>query len=100
MAKYITGKRANAIARVSSVESMMEDAYSILGEQIERMRLKSRAVTLGEKEAKTLQIYIKSLVDLSKEEREIVKSEEMSEMLSGLSDAELLDMAQKKLQNK
>lgn len=94
---YQDRKRVSTVDRLSNVDTMMDDAYSILGEQIEKMRLKSRNATFTDKEAKILQTYIRSLVDLSEEERELQKSVELDQLMASLSDEQLLELAKSKL---
>lgn len=87
---------AVTVSRVSDVSNMLDGALKTLGEQLGRLALKSRSATLDEKEAKVLQGYIRSLVELSKEEREREKQEQAGD-LSSLSHEELLELAKSKL---
>lgn len=84
-----------AAATTPSTVSMLDDALAIIGQQIEMFRVKSgQSVVLNEKEARILQGYVKSLVDLSKEERE---RDKLDDQLKGLTDEQLIEMAQKSL---
>ena len=81
-----------------STVSMLDDALGIIGQQIDMFRVKSgQNQRLDEKEARILQGYIKSLVDLSKEERE---REKLDDALKNMSDEELLELAKKQLESK
>jgi hypothetical protein len=77
---------------VPSIDAVINDAVAILASEINVLKTKSLRVdrpNLTKEEASLLNRYIKSLVELSKEEREIEKTM----ALSGLSGEELLDMA-------
>ena len=99
MSRRIIPEKAPAVKRldtgsvllVPSVENLIADALSVIEVEIVRFRAKSkqgRALEL--KEARVLQGYIKSLVELSKEARERAKGED----LSNLSDEELVNLVQ------
>lgn len=93
MAQVVRAKSATP-----STVSMLDDALAIIGQQIELFRVKSgNSLRLDEKEARILQGYIKSLVDLSKEERE---RDKLDDVLKNMTDAELIDLAKKQLENK
>jgi hypothetical protein len=85
------------VSKVSDVTKMLDGALNTLAEQLDKLALRSRASTFNEKEARVLQGYIKSLVELSKEEREREKADTLGAELSKLSDAELLELAKEKL---
>lgn len=88
---------AYPVTKQSSTSSMLDDALSIVGEQVDKLKLRSRHEVFESEDIKTLHILIKSLVDLSKEEREREKSEKDMEDLSKLSHEELLELASSKL---
>lgn len=70
-----------------SVDAMMADALQVIQLEITKFKTKvAQGRSLDSREAKTLQGYIKSLVDLSKEDRERLKEQD----LSNLSTEELL----------
>lgn len=73
-----------------TVEHILQDALDIVTNEI--MKLKARSVhgggSLNINEARVLQGYIKSLVELSKESRETRDSED----LANISDTELLTL--------
>lgn len=70
-----------------TVDNIIQDAVDIVTNEIMKMKVKSvQGGTLNINEARVLQGYIKSLVELSKEMRENRDSED----LANLSDAELL----------
>jgi hypothetical protein len=87
------------VDRVNSVSGMINRALGIIDEQLIKIALKSRAPgsTLDEKEAKVLQGYIRSLADLSKEEREREKAIREMGDLDKLTSEELLELGQKTL---
>lgn len=86
----------SVVSRETSIDRMVNDATSILGEQIEKLKLKSRASTFDIKESDQLKIYIKCLVDLSREERETLKAAQDSD-LSKLTNEQLLELASSEL---
>lgn len=64
-----------------SIDAMAADALAVV--QIEITRFKSKVHqgrSLDSREAKTLQGYIKSLVDLSREDRERASAEDLSKL--------------------
>lgn len=70
-----------------SVDSMMSDALQVIQLEITKYKTKvAQGRSLDSREAKTLQGYIKSLVELSREDRERLKDQD----LSALSTEELL----------
>ena len=73
---------------------MVADALHVVQLEITKFKTKvSQGRSLDSREAKTLQGYIKSLVDLSKEDRERVKEQD----LSALSTEELLALLGKQV---
>ena len=77
-----------------SVDAMMADALQVVQLEITKFKTKvSQGRSLDSREAKTLQGYIKSLVDLSKEDRERLKEQD----LSNLSTEELLALLGKQV---
>lgn len=91
----VVPKTAHTVTRVSSVSNMLEGALKTLQEQLDELALKSRTRTFEVQDAKILQGYVKSLVDLSKEERERAKDEAGD--LGKLSTDELIELAMDKL---
>lgn len=72
------------------VDEMFGSAMTVLANEIEYYKSKTlRGSRLSSEEATILSKFIKSMVDLSKEAREIVKSKK----LDSLSDEELLKLA-------
>lgn len=64
-----------------SVDSMMADALGVIQLEITKFRTKvAQGRSLDSREAKTLQGYIKSLVDLSREDRERIKEQDLSQL--------------------
>ncbi len=92
-----THERAIIVDRVDGINNTVNTALAVVSEQLQKMALKSKASTFTDAEARTLQTYIKALVDLSREERERDRSDIELEKLKNLSDSELLDLAQKHL---
>lgn len=63
-----------------NVEAMLEDGLNILQTELLRYKTKAaRGTGLNPMEAKTLQGYIKSLVDLSREDRERAKGADLGD---------------------
>lgn len=72
-----------------SVDGMIADALDVIQQEISRYKTKVvQGRSLDSREAKVLQGYIKSLVDLSREDRERTKEEDLSK----LSTEELLQL--------
>lgn len=88
---------AIVVDRVHTVDNMLNRALGIIDEQLTKLGLMSRSAIFDDKEARVLQGYVKSLVELSKEEREREKSNKDAEALQNMSDAELLELAKTKL---
>ena len=64
-----------------SVDSMMADALGVIQLEITKFKTKvAQGRSLDSREAKTLQGYIKSLVDLSREDRGRLKEQDLSEL--------------------
>lgn len=89
--------KAPEVSKVSDTARMLESALNTLNEQLDRLSVRSTASTFDEKDARLLQGYIKSLVELSKEERDRDASDILKAEYSKLSDQELLELARKKL---
>lgn len=71
------------------VPTLLQDALSILSSEITRLKVKTaKNEPLKHEEAKVLQGYIRSLVELAKEQRERDDSSD----LANLSDSELLTL--------
>jgi len=90
-------RAAQTVTRVNSVSSLLDGALATLAEQLDKLAIKSRFAEFDEKEAKVLQGYIRSLVELSKEQREHEKADKMPEDLAKLTNEELLELANAKL---
>lgn len=97
--KPTTSSSAVTVSRLSDVSTMLNGALRTLSEQLDKLALRSKVASFDEREAKVLQGYIRSLVELSKEEREREKQEQLGD-LSKLSDTELLELARTKLAEK
>jgi hypothetical protein len=84
------------VDRIASVDGMFDDLLTLLQGQIEKQRLKADAATFTEKELKAVEALTDSLVKLSRESRERVKSDALSKALEGLTDEELVALAKPK----
>jgi len=72
---------SNSPIILPNVDAMLEDALSILRTEIVQFKTKvQQGRALNPVEAKILQGYIKSLVDLSKEERDRAKDADLGDM--------------------
>jgi hypothetical protein len=81
-----------------STESIIDDAKSIIRDQVMRLKIKSgQGFSLESEDAKNLRTYVQSLVEMSKEERELDKSDALKDMLKGLSNEELLELYKKQI---
>lgn len=93
-----TERRKLTVARERSLETITNDALSVLGDQIERYRIKSgQGYALEDNEVKNLKQLISALAELGRESRERDKADELAKLLPNMSDQELLDYAAKKL---
>ncbi len=90
-------QRVILVDRAEGIQNTLNTALAIVSEQLQKLALKSKASTFTDQESRVLQSYIKSLVDLSKEEREREKSDIELDKLKNLSDAELLELANQHL---
>lgn len=64
-----------------AVNNVLADALNVISTEVARFSGKVRnGKPLEEKEARTLQGYVRALVDLSKEERERSKQEDLSKL--------------------
>jgi hypothetical protein len=86
---------------VPEANTLIADALRIIQNQLTQIAAQSNKAisqgkTLGLAEARVLQGYIKALVELSKEERERSKSDDLSK----LSDEELAELVQVLLNKK
>ncbi len=102
MSKLIpsTVKRTiNTVVRQTSAATVLDDALSILNNEIQRYRVKSgQGFSLDAEEAKILRTYIQSLVELSREQRNQELHDGLQESMDKMTDAELLEMYQTKLE--
>lgn len=92
-----SGDGAVRVDRINDVDNLLVRSLGILDEQITKLGLKSRSSIFTEKEARVLQGYVKSLVELSKEEREREKAAEKNG-LEGLSWEELVKLGQEQIE--
>lgn len=84
--------KPSSVLLIPSVDGMLSDALSIVGVELAKLKRRSDTLTsLDTKDAKILQGYIKSLVDLSKESRERDKEDGD---LEKLTDQELIALLQ------
>jgi hypothetical protein len=92
-------KYAREAIPLISLPTVIESTIAILDEQVEKLRLKSRNATFDEKDARILQAYIKSLIDLSKEERDREKEDDFAKQLGTMTSEQLLEMYQQKVED-
>ena len=94
-------KHAGRIINVqqqSTVTDVMATALGIIKQQVDNLSAKSRmGGALPAQEAKNLRIYVQSLMELSREERERTKHDGIEDWLAEMSTDELIEMAQGKL---
>ncbi len=77
---------------VPQVDRLVSDALAIIGSELAYYRAKTkRGVRLDTKEARIVRDYTEALIKLSKESREAARAED----LSNLTDAELLQLAER-----
>lgn len=88
--KYIRPiSKVSEITEVPPVEGILAKTISTIANEITKLHNRSHVAALSDREAKVLQGYVKSLVDLSREQRERDKANDMSDM----SYEELLEFA-------
>jgi hypothetical protein len=85
------------VDREKGIENTLNTALGVVSEQLQKLAMKSRTATFDEKESRILQSYIKSLVELSRENREQEKNDLELEKLKELSNDELLQLANEHL---
>lgn len=85
------------VRRIPTVDKMMEDVYSILDQQIDKIRIKSNSFSLEPKDVSALRDYARCLVEMSKEDRELQKQDAALAKLNDLSTEELIQLAQKSI---
>lgn len=101
MSNKLINKQSNPIV-MPSVDQMVADALSVVQKEIQKFQSKAlQGRGLDITEARILQGYIKSLVDLSKEDRERVKDLDLSnmsteELLKLLGEKEVAKLGQTK----
>lgn len=95
--KYIIPKETKVVSTQDSIDSAISEAFETISIEINRFNKKvKRNVNLTPEEARLLQGYIKSLIELSREARE--KADAMD--YANMSDAELAAFAQKLIKGK
>lgn len=84
--------RREAVVTVPGVENLIADALGTIELELVKFRNKvNRGESLELPEGRLLTLYVKSLVDLSRESRERARTEDLSKM----SDEELAELAKK-----
>jgi hypothetical protein len=72
---------------------VLSDALSILNDQIQILRVKSNSgYSLDVDQVKTLRTLVQSIVDISREEREQDKHDNIAEDFKNMSEHELLQL--------
>lgn len=84
-----TRAEVTEVMEVPPVDGIISKVVATLGYEINRLYVRSSQFPLDDKEARKLQGYIKSLAELSKEQREREKASD----LSNLTEAELFEIA-------
>lgn len=84
-----TRAEVTEVLEVPPVDGIISKVVATLGYEINRLYVRSSQFPLDDKEARKLQGYIKSLAELSKEQREREKAAD----LSNLSEDELFEIA-------
>lgn len=77
------------ITEVPPVDGILGKTISTIANEVHKLYTRSRTANLTDKEARILQGYIKSLVELSKEQREREKADDLANM----SDEDLFALA-------
>ena len=80
-----------------NLNTIIEGTIAILDEQVEKLRLKSKGANFGAEDAKILQSYIKSVIDLSREEREREAKDEYAKQLAAMTPEQLLQEYESKV---
>jgi formate dehydrogenase maturation protein FdhE len=95
----IASQVVRSMKPIPSVAGMLSDALSIMSQQIDRLKVKSghQQQALDERESRILQGYVKSLIDIAKEDREREKTDKSIKALENMSTEELLEMAKSEL---
>lgn len=79
------------VVREKSIASVLNDAASILADQIQKVRIESANGTLDTEDAKKLRLFIQSAIDIQREEREQDKHDGLDKRLKEMSESELLE---------
>ena len=77
------------VTEVPPVDGILAKAISTIANEINKLYVRSHAANLSDKEARILQGHIKTLIELSREQRERDKADDLSNM----SNEELFDLA-------
>ena len=99
MSNLIRGvkRKPNIVVREHSATVVINDALSIINDQVQRMRVKSSTgMSLDDNEVKNLRSYVQSLVELSREDRERERHDGVNEFLEGLTEEDLLKLYHEK----
>lgn len=90
--------RIISVQSESNVNDVINNALGIIKQQVDTLGAKSRmGGSLQDQDVKNLRIYIQSLVELSREDRERTKHDGIEDWLAALSTDELIKMAQGQL---
>lgn len=94
--KRLGSVEVSEVVSVPPVDGILSKAVSTIANEINKLHIRSHRQDLTDKQARILHGYIKALVDLSKEQRERDKAEDLSKM----SDEELFGLAKQILQKR
>jgi hypothetical protein len=86
------------LVRETSASTVLDDALSILNNEVQRYRVKSnQGFGLDVEEAKILRTYVQSLVDLSREQRAQEVHDGFQAELEAMKPEELIEFYQQKV---
>ncbi len=89
-------EKIKTVDRIVTIDTMFDDLNWILQNQIEKQRIKAATATFDEKDMKSIEALTDSLVKLSREARERIKSDALQDALKDLSEEELQALEAKK----
>jgi hypothetical protein len=84
------------VDRIANVDTMADDLMATIKDQIEKWRLKGKASVFDEKEIRVVQGLAKTLTEIEGMQRARLKSKELEDLLSKLSDEEIAKLANSK----
>jgi len=100
MRKIVTKTPPSVISSINNPQTLpqqvvtVESAYSIIGAQIERLRIKAGQTMLSKDDVLILASLVKSLCELQKNDRQMIKAHKVQESLENMTQEQLLELAQ------